>query len=111
MSAGENLESLTKLKQEIAAFMSVERFLEIHRRLAELKAEEEQKLAFLAELQKSYIAAGSDLERDKVKETVGKIRELSKIAREEIRGLNQQINDVMPIEKARDFYKKYLELI
>ena len=106
----EKPDRLNSLEREIAALMPMESFLQIHNRLKQLRKEEEQKLAFLSELQKSYIQAGSDEERDKVKEMVGKIRELSKIAREEIKTLQREIQNFMPIERAREFYKIYVEL-
>lgn len=99
---------LLQLEKEIAAFMPYDAFLRVHQRLAELRSGEEQKLRLLAELQKSYISADSDTDRDKVKEVVGKIRELSRAAREEIRSLNREILNYMPIEKARALYLELL---
>ena len=66
-------------------------FVRIQQRLAELRKEEEAKLVALSELQKAYLSANSDAQRDAVKETVGKIRELSKIHRQEIRELKQKL--------------------
>lgn len=106
----EKPDRLNSLEREITTLMPVETFLQIYNRLKQLRTEEEQKLTFLGELQKSYVQAGSDEERDKVKQMVGKIRELSKIAREEIKTLQREIQKFMPIEKAREFYKRYVEL-
>jgi hypothetical protein len=101
---------LIELEREIATIMPLETFLGIQKRLAQLRSEEEKKLAFLGDLQKSYNAASSDRERDQVKQAVGKIRELSKIARKEIRGLHLEMQKFMPLERSREYYKKYLEL-
>lgn len=88
--------------------MDCENFLRIQKRLAELRNEEEAKLHALAELQKAYLAANSDLARDQVKQTVGEIRELSKAARSEIRELKQQLLLHISIEKANELYEQFL---
>ncbi len=108
MTSKEN-HRLLQLEEEIAALMPYDKFVRVHQRLAELRSGEEQKLKLLAELQKSYVSADSDLEREKVKEVVGKIRELSKTAREEIRSLNREILNYMPVEKARELYQELLQ--
>lgn len=98
------------MKEEITALMPYETFLQIHERQAQLRRDEEQRLEMLAGLQKSYLSALSDEEREKVKQMVGKIRELSRAAREEIRSLNQEIQTHMPVEKAREMYQKLAQL-
>ncbi len=94
------------LKQEIEQYMPYDEFAVIQQRLSELRMEEEAKLAALAELQKAYLSANSDAQREAVKETVGKIRELSKIHRQEIRELNQRLLKHMTLEQAKDLYEK-----
>jgi hypothetical protein len=110
MTEEEKHSQLLQLKEEITAFVPFDKFIRVQTRLAELRLEEDQKLELLAELQKVYLSANSDLEKDKVKEMVGKIRELSKVARSEIRSLNSKIQEHMPVEKARHLYKRLLEL-
>lgn len=94
------------LKQEIERYMPYGEFARIHERLTELRLEEEAKLTALAELQKAYLSANSDSQRDAVKETVGKIRELSKLHRKEIRELNQELLQYMTLEQAKNFFER-----
>ena len=97
------------VRQEISRFMDVGRFLQIQRRLEELRGEEQKKLNALSELQKVFVAANSDYERDLVKKTVGDIRELSKTTRKEIRELNEELVQSMPLDTARELYRLFLE--
>ncbi len=96
----------SNVRKEIEEYIPYEKFIQIQRKLSELRKEEEAKLTALAELQKAYLSANSDAQRDAVKETVGKIRELSKIHRQEIRELNHQLAQHMTLEQARNFYEK-----
>ncbi len=96
------------LRLELEQYIPYEKFIQIQQRLSELRREEEAKLMALAELQKAYLAANSDSQRDAVKETVGKIRELSKIHRQEIRELNQQLLQHMTLEQAKTFSEKLI---
>ena len=97
-----------KIRKEIAAYMDCDLFVRSQARLAELKKEEEAKLQALAELQQAYVSANSDAERDHVKQMVGRIREMSKLARAEMRDLKQEILAHMPYEKANDLYERLL---
>jgi len=106
----ENRDQIIRLEKEINALMPYESFLQIHERQATLRQEEEERLKMLAELQKTYVAASTDQEREKVREVVGKIRELSRAAREEIRSLNREIQSHMPIERARELYQRLIQL-
>lgn len=96
------------LRLEIEQYIPYEKFIQIQQRLSELRKEEEAQLTALAELQKAYLSANSDSQRDAVKETVGKIRELSKIHRQEIRELNQQLLQHMTLEQAKTFSEKLI---
>jgi hypothetical protein len=96
------------IEQDIAKFIPLEKFVRIEERLAFLRKEEEQKLLALGELQKAYVAANSDAERDMVKITVGKIRELSRATRTEIRSLNQELIQHLPLEQAHKLYQDLL---
>ena len=98
-----------QIRQEIAAYMDCDEFVRSQARLAELKKEEEAKLRALAELQQAYVTANSDAERDHVKQMVGRIREISKLARGEIRELKQQILAHMTLEVANDLYERWLK--
>jgi len=98
-----------EVRKQIGSLMDVDRFIEIQIRLAELRKDEDGKLVALAELQKAYLAATTDDEKEMVKETVGRIRELSRITRVEIRALNQEIVQHMPLEKARELYELLLK--
>jgi len=95
--------------EEISKYMPYEEFVRIQERLAELRREEEKKLQALAELQKTYVSANTDSERDYVKQMVGKIRDLSKAERQEIRLLNQEIAKHMTLEQANDFFQRLLQ--
>lgn len=95
---------LEKIRQEIASFMDYENFVRTQERLSQLKTEEEAKLKALADLQQAYLSANSDQQRDSVKQMVGKIREMSKLARIEIRELKQQILRHMSLEKANELH-------
>jgi len=90
--------------------MPLDAFLQIHERQAGLRKAEEERLKMLADLQKSYISASTDQQREQVKELVGKIRELSKAAREEIRSLNRELQSHMRVEQARELYQKLVQL-
>ena len=103
------MDTIAGLSEEISRHMTLDEFLQIHQRLAELRAEEEAKLKALADLQKMYLAANSDAQRDAVKETVGKIRELSRQHRQEIRLLNDRIQQKMPFTLAADLYSRWLK--
>ena len=88
--------------------MEAQEFLRIQARLAELKEEEDHKLIALSQLQKAFVGANSDAERDYVKQTVGQIREMSRSARQEIRELRQRLANNMTIEKADELYARWL---
>ena len=102
-------ERLSEVQKEISQYMPCEEFVRIQLRLTELRKEEENKLLALADLQKAYLSANSDAERDSVKEVVVKIRELSKAARQEIKDLNAKIVSHLPLELARTLYDCLLE--
>ena len=96
-----------KLQEEIRAYLPFEEFIRIEKRLEQLRGDEENKLLALRDLQKAYLSANSDFEQNYVKEMVAKIREMSKIARTEIRSLNQIIVDHnLTLEMARNLYEK-----
>ncbi len=98
---------LQKLQDEISAYIPYEDFVRIESRLEELKKEEDAKLRALSELQKAYLSANSDIEKEYVKEMVGKIREISRTARAEIRTLNQEIvTHNLTLERGRELYEK-----
>jgi hypothetical protein len=96
-----------EIEQEIGELMPLDEFLQIQRRLKDLRFEEDAKLRALAELQQVYLSAYTDQERDLVKEAVGKIRELSRSTRQEIRELNNRIVQYMSLEQARDLFERY----
>src|SRR5262245_8390467 len=98
---------MTDVTAEIAKRMPVEDFVRIQKRLEELRKEEEEKLKALADLQKYYLAAGTDSEREAVKNAVGKIREISKMARQEIRSLNNELVKHMSLQEAKSFWDNY----
>lgn len=98
-----------QIEEEISKAMPLEEFLQIQRRLRELHHEENVKLQALAELQQVYLGANTDAERDMVKQAVSSIREMSKITRAEIRRLNNQISEHMPLEQAHDLFTRYEE--
>lgn len=104
------MSQLEDLKAEIGRYMPYDDFVRIHRRLAELHSEEEAKLKALADLQKMYLAANSDPQRDAVKEMVGKIRDLSKQNRQEMRSLNNDIQQKMPFNLAAELYQRLLAI-
>src|SRR5438477_10474700 len=95
-----------EIREEIARYIDFDKFIRIENRLQELRAEEDSKLAALAELQKRYVAANSDFEREAVKQTVGKIRDLSKIHRQEIRALHSELEKYLPVKLAEELYIK-----
>jgi len=99
--------NIHEIEEEIAKSMSLEEFLQIQHRLRDLHHEENAKLQALAELQQVYLSANTDAERDMVKQTVGQIRELSRLTRAEIRKLNSRIVEHMPLEQARDLFSRY----
>jgi hypothetical protein len=101
-------EANEKIRQQIASYIDCDTFIRIQERLAELRKEEEAKLNALADLQKAYNSASSDAERENVKQIVGKIREISRTARVEIRELKQQILAHMPLERATELYNQLL---
>ena len=65
------------------------------------------KLNALAELQKAYLSANTDEQRDMVKDAVAQIREISRKTREEIRALNSKIYERMPLAEAKELYEQY----
>ncbi len=101
--------TLSEVEAAITKHMSLDEFLRIHERLAYLRAEEENKLKALAELQKTYLAANTERQQEMVKNTVGQIRELSRKTREEIRALNSIVFQHMPLPLAKELYEKYVE--
>jgi hypothetical protein len=106
----ELIDDLVKLQAEIGRYMPYDDFVRIHRRLSGLRAEEEAKLKALADLQKMYLAANSDAQREAVKEMVGKIRELSRQHRQEMRSLNDEIQQKMPFHLAAELYQRLLAI-
>ena len=98
-----------EIRKQIGLLMDVDRFIEIEIRLTELRKDEDGKLAALAELQKAYLSATTDEEQEMVKQTVGRIRELSRTTRLEIRALNQEIVQHMTLEKAKQLYEMLLQ--
>ena len=102
-------EKVLQIQKEISRYIPMDKFLRLQERLTELRKEEEEKLKALAELQKAYLAANSDSDREVVKMTVRKIRELSKLTRTEIRSLTQELSNHMPLSLAHDFYQRLLE--
>lgn len=83
--------------------MPYEEFVRIQVRLRELRAEEEAKLKALAELQPVFVNATTDQEKEMVKHTVAKIRDLSKAARAEIRQLNDRLLRHMSSDQLKEF--------
>src|SRR5262245_21872976 len=98
-----------EIEQQITARMPLEEFLRIHERLAILRKDENLKLNALAELQKAYLAANTDEQREMVKDAVAQIREISRKTREEIRSLNNKIHEHIPLPEAKELYEKYLQ--
>jgi hypothetical protein len=96
-----------EIEQEIDGLMPLDEFLKIHRRLKDLRFEEEAKLRALSELQQVYLGANTDQERELVKEAVARIRELSRATRQEIRELNNRVVQFMPLEQARELFERY----
>ncbi len=96
-----------EIEQEIGELMPVDDFLQIQRRLRDLRFEEDAKLRALAELQQVYLSANTDEERDLVKDAVAKIRDLSRATRQEIRDLNNRIVAFMPLDVARELFERY----
>ena len=88
--------------------MPFDEFARIQMRLKELRAEEEAKLKALAELQSVFVNATTDQEKEMVKQTVGKIRDLSKAARVEIRQLNDQLLQRMNSEQLKEFADAFI---
>lgn len=105
-SSGQETE---RVIDEISVHMPPKEFIRIHERLEQLRQEEEDKLKALAELQKAYLAAGTEWEQDQVRSAVGQIRELSRKTREEIRSLNSEIVRYLPLERARELYERLLK--
>ena len=99
--------NIREIEQEIGELMPLEDFLQIQRRLQELRFEEDAKLRALAELQQVYLSANTDQERDLVKEAVAQIRELSRATRLEIRELNNRLIQFMTLEQARELFERY----
>jgi hypothetical protein len=96
-----------EIEQEIGDLMPLDEFLQIQRRLKDLRFEEDAKLRALAELQQVYLSANTDQERELVKEAVARIRELSRTTRQEIRELNNRLVQYMSLEQARDLFDRY----
>ena len=99
---------LVEVEREITQGMNLDEFVQIHKRLAELRKEEEDKLKALAELQQYYVSANSDLQREQVKQAVAQIRELSRKTREEIRSLNTRLAQHWDLSRAKELYERYL---
>jgi hypothetical protein len=97
-----------EIEQQITSRMPLEEFLKIQERVAILRKDEDMKLNALGELQKAYLAANTDEQREMVKDAVGQIREISRKTREEIRALNSKIYERMPLAEAKELYEKYL---
>ena len=99
--------NIREIEQEIGELMPVDDFLQIQRRLRDLRFEEDAKLRALAELQQVYLSANTDEERDLVKDAVAKIRDLSRVTRQEIRDLNNRIVQFMSLDVARELFERY----
>jgi hypothetical protein len=97
-----------EIVDRITGRMPLDEFLRIQERLTYLKKQEADKLKALAELQTVYVSANNDEQRDLVKDMVGKIRELSRKTREEIRSLNVMIHGRMELSEAKELYEEYL---
>ncbi len=98
---------MSDIRDEIQKYMDFEEFIRIQGRLKFLRGEEEAKLRALAELQQAFLAANTDLEREKVSYAVANIRELSRKTREEIRSLNSEIIKHMSLELAKSLCEKF----
>jgi len=96
-----------QIEAKIGAKMPLQEFLRIQERLIILRNEEDLKLKALAELQQVYVAAGSDEQREMVKQAVGQIREISKNTREEIRALNSTLVQKITLDEAKELYERY----
>jgi hypothetical protein len=105
-----NSMTLLEIESAITAHMPLDEFLRIHDRLAWLRGQEDERLKALAELQKGYVAAITDQQREKIKNMVGQIREISRKMREEIRALNTIVHQHMPLAEAKQLYEQYLVL-
>ncbi|HEY4491175.1 MAG TPA: hypothetical protein VI958_04200 [Acidobacteriota bacterium] len=103
------MESEQEIIDEISKYTPYEDFLRTYGRILELEKEEDAKLEALSNLQKAFLSASTDAEREYVKQTVGQIRELSKAARAELRALRTEMIRFMPLETAKDLYRR-LEL-
>lgn len=102
------MEDQEQIQAEISKHMPFAEFLRIFNRIDELKHEEEAKLKALGDLQKMYVSANSDEQREAVKQMVVQIRELSRQHRQEIRALNDEIQKAMPFAQAQDLYKRWV---
>jgi hypothetical protein len=102
---------ISDIEAEIRNYMPLEDFLRIQERVAFLRKEEEDKLKALAELQKIYLAANTDQQRDQVKEAVAQIREMSRKTREELRELNSIIHRHLDVAAAKQLYERYLSAL
>ncbi len=101
--------TLQEIALEIEKYMPLNDFLNTHKRLAELRSQEDEALKALAQLQQAYLAAATDQQRDAVKTMVGQIREISRETRLEIRSLNTTIHSRLPLDQAKELYARYTE--
>lgn len=101
---------LDAIKAEIERKIPYKEFVRIQKRLSEIKKEEEAQLKALSELAVAYQAAQSDLQREAVKTMVGKIREISKQFRGEMRALKTELSNKMPLEEAAGFWQQLADL-
>lgn len=97
----------SEIQTEIEQHLHFEDFLRIQKRLTDLRNEEEKKLLVLADLQRAFVGANTDFERDYVKQTVARIRELSKAARAEMRKLKQELLQHLTLDEANDLYDRW----
>jgi CHASE3 domain sensor protein len=99
--------NLAELETEISQYMPLGLFLRIHKRLAELRSEEELKLKALSELQPAYNSASSDQQRDLIHEAVAQLRELSRAHRKELRELQTELQKYITVDKGRQLYAQW----
>jgi DNA-directed RNA polymerase subunit F len=104
------MNKLDEIKAEIGRYLPYDEFVRIEKRLSEIKKEEEAQLKALAELAVAYQAAQSDLQREAVKTMVGKIREISKQFRSEMRTLKIELSNKMPLDAASGFWQQLADL-
>lgn len=97
-----------QIEQQISARMPLDRFLQIHKRISDLRGEEDKRLKALAELQQAYIAAASEAQQESVKQLVATIREQSRADRNEIRSLKLEVIASIPWNEAAGLYNQWL---